>query len=259
MARLDQLRAAYSAQLAALVDWLGELPADAWDQPSRLPAWTVGQLAVHTTEVPTALTAALAAARPRDKPLSIAAYTGRWHAAATEIAERASAAAAGGSFADVTRQHRDAAAAMYATLDAAGGDPVVAARRGPIRASDLLLTRVNELVVHSLDLSASFPGRSPIALDRQALAVSCRMLAGVLAEQAPGHTVELRVPPHAAVQCVAGPRHTRGTPPNVVEVDPPTWVELATGRLEWATAAAAGRIQASGERSDLSSHLPVLR
>jgi hypothetical protein len=84
------------------------------------------------------------------------------------------------------------------------------------------------------------------------------MLTGILAERVPGHSVELRVPPYAAVQCVAGPRHTRGTPPNVVEVDAMTWVELATGRAEWADAVAAGRVRASGERADISAHLPVL-
>jgi hypothetical protein len=70
--------------------------------------------------------------------------------------------------------------------------------------------------------------------------------------------VEVRVPPYAAVQCVDGPRHTRGTPPNVVETDPLTWLELATGRVGWAATAAAGRLVASGERADLSAYLPVL-
>ncbi len=67
------------------------------------------------------------------------------------------------------------------------------------------------------------------------------------------------MPPFAAVQCVEGPRHTRGTPPNVVETDPRTWLELATGALSWPDAVAAGRITASGNRADLSAHLPLLR
>ena len=62
-------------------------------------------------------------------------------------------------------------------------------------------------------------------------------LLDLLAADAPGRAVEVRVPPYAAVQCVEGPRHTRGTPPNVVEMDPVTWVLLATGRLSWADAA----------------------
>ena len=78
-----------------------------------------------------------------------------------------------------------------------------------------------------------------------------------LAQQVPGRSVELRVPPHVAVQCVAGPRHTRGTPPNVVETDPRTWLRLATGLLDWAAALADGRVSASGNRADLSAHLPL--
>ena len=80
-----------------------------------------------------------------------------------------------------------------------------------------------------------------------------------LAQQVPGRSVELRVPPHVAVQCVEGPRHTRGTPPNVVETDPRTWLELATGGLTWTDAVAAGRVTASGNRADLSALLPLLR
>lgn len=78
-----------------------------------------------------------------------------------------------------------------------------------------------------------------------------------LADIAPGNAVEVRVPPDGAVQAVAGPRHTRGTPPNVVETDAQTWLALATGSLTWADAMAAGRVHASGERADLSEWLPL--
>jgi hypothetical protein len=78
-----------------------------------------------------------------------------------------------------------------------------------------------------------------------------------LAQQVPGRSVELRVPPHVAVQCVPGPRHTRGTPPNVVETDAATWLRLATGALSWTDALAEGRVSASGNRADLSAHLPL--
>ena len=85
-----------------------------------------------------------------------------------------------------------------------------------------------------------------------------RFLLEELAAKAPGRSVEVRVPPYGAVQCVAGPRHTRGTPPNVVEVDPMTWVALAVGGTDWATAVAEGLVQASGERADLSAFLPIV-
>ena len=79
----------------------------------------------------------------------------------------------------------------------------------------------------------------------------------LLAQRAPGKSVEVRVPPYAAVQCIEGVRHTRGTPPAVVETDPETWLALATGRLAWAEAVGSGRVRASGERTDLSAHLPL--
>lgn len=74
----------------------------------------------------------------------------------------------------------------------------------------------------------------------------------------PGASVEVRVPPHAVVQCIAGARHTRGTPPAVVETDADTWIELATGEQAWSAAVGSGRLVASGERSDLSALLPLL-
>jgi hypothetical protein len=78
-----------------------------------------------------------------------------------------------------------------------------------------------------------------------------------LAQQVPGRSVELRVPPYVAVQLVPGPRHTRGTPPNVVETDAATWLRLATGATSWAAAVAEGRVSASGSRADLAEHLPL--
>lgn len=78
-----------------------------------------------------------------------------------------------------------------------------------------------------------------------------------LAVLAPGRAVEVRVPPVGAVQAVEGPRHTRGTPPNVVETDPETWLALVTGRQAWGDAVAAGRVRASGGRADLSHLLPL--
>jgi len=79
-----------------------------------------------------------------------------------------------------------------------------------------------------------------------------------LAAREPGRTCEVRVPPFGVVQCLAGPRHTRGTPPNVVETDAATWLDLVTGRRTWADAVAAGRVAASGERADLAALLPLV-
>jgi len=92
---------------------------------------------------------------------------------------------------------------------------------------------------------------------RDDLATAVRYLLQLLAEKAPGQSVEVRVPPFGAVQVVEGPRHTRGTPPNVVETDSATWIALALGEEAWADAAAAGRIRASGIRADVSHLLPL--
>lgn len=93
--------------------------------------------------------------------------------------------------------------------------------------------------------------------ERDAARFAVRHLLDKLVTAAPGRTVEVRVPPYAAVQAIAGPRHTRGTPPNVVEMDGRTWLELATGRLGWDEAVARGAVSASGARADISSFLPV--
>jgi hypothetical protein len=94
---------------------------------------------------------------------------------------------------------------------------------------------------------------------RDDTATAVRYLLQLLSESAPGNTVEIRVPPYGAVQAIEGPRHTRGTPPNVIETDAVTWLALATGAEDWAVALAAGRVAASGSRADLSEHLPILR
>lgn len=94
---------------------------------------------------------------------------------------------------------------------------------------------------------------------RQTIATAVRFLLEELAERAPGNSVEMRVPPFGATQCVAGPRHTRGTPPNVIETDPATWIALATGRLEWQVALDSARVIASGTRADLDGLLPLVR
>lgn len=119
-------------------------------------------------------------------------------------------------------------------------------------------------------------GNDSVAIDAQAAALVARLAAGEvpdagqvrdtvrvlltrLRDRAPGRSVEVRVPPFGAVQCVAGPRHTRGTPSNVVETDPETFLRLAVGADSFAAAVAAGRVRASGVRADLSPYLPLVQ
>jgi hypothetical protein len=111
-------------------------------------------------------------------------------------------------------------------------------------------------------------GRDAVAAVRAALAagieaesadltIAVRFMLEELAARAPGNSVEVRVPPFGATQCIEGPRHTRGTPPNVVEMTAETWFALATGSLSWDEASAAGKISASGTRADISEVLPL--
>jgi Bacterial SCP ortholog len=100
--------------------------------------------------------------------------------------------------------------------------------------------------------------RAGEVVDRGQVRDAVRLLLARLRERAPGRSVEVRVPPYGAVQCVAGPRHTRGTPPNVVETDPETFLRLAAGVLSFAEAVAAGRVVASGNRADLTPYLPLV-
>ena len=78
-----------------------------------------------------------------------------------------------------------------------------------------------------------------------------------LVKRAPGRAIEVRIPPYAAVQCGEGPTHTRGTPPNVIEMDADTWLALANGELNWNDAVDSGKVSATGARADLSEYLPI--
>ena len=93
---------------------------------------------------------------------------------------------------------------------------------------------------------------------RDTVAVAVRFLLQELAAKIPGNSVEVRVPPFGAVQCIEGPGHTRGTPPNVVEMSATVWLALAVGERMWSDALAAGEVHASGSRADLGAYLPVL-
>ncbi len=99
--------------------------------------------------------------------------------------------------------------------------------------------------------------QDPEQATRTTVGTAVRFTLERLAELAPGGTVEVRVPPYGVVQCVAGPRHTRGTPPNVVETDAATWLRLVTGDRTWETAVGSGAVRASGNRADLAAYLPL--
>ncbi|GAA4897258.1 sterol carrier family protein [Streptomonospora salina] len=139
-------------------------------------------------------------------------------------------------------------AALREALDAqlaALGDPPYS---GPDRPSPVL-GACAEAVLRARD-----SGAEPV---RSAVKAAVRGTLAELAERAPGHSLEVRVPPYGAVQAVEGPRHTRGTPPGVVETDPLTWLALATGATSWREALDSGAATASGTRADLAGLLPL--
>lgn len=121
----------------------------------------------------------------------------------------------------------------------------------------LLSSDMARRMVTSERAAAAIAAAGDADLDQDAVRDTVRTTVAWLAQQHPGRSVEVRVPPFAAAQAIDGPRHTRGTPPNVVETDPQTWLALVSGRLDFAGAVAGGLVRASGTRADLSALLPM--
>jgi uncharacterized protein (TIGR03083 family) len=257
--------AALLEQLDVLADWLSELPGDDFAGPTVLPSWDVHRLTGHLVLAAGGfadiLDQALTDRRPVGQPLPAAVLVTRYRRDVEQIEQLTEARTAGRSHDQLLAELRSATDRLRILL----GSPLLPANiktpRGPGRLAEFVRTRIVDVVVHSDDLSRSLPDREPVPIGRQPMAICTRTLAGLLAEQHPGKSVEVRVPPYAAVQCGIGPEgpsHTRGTPPNVVETDPVTFLRLATGRLDWATARADAKVSASGQRADLTEILPVL-
>lgn len=240
--------------------------------PTRLGDWTVRELVAHLGLVLDAVPRTTGAEAGTGELLTPTGWVAATRTAAPTIdavarEQTGAGRQFGGAPAEVAAAFDAAVDRMRSTLADApdfAPDLRVPTRFGPMLFSDYLVTRLVETVVHGDDLAAALAADLPQGLppDRQALAAVTRLLADSLAAQAPGGAVELRIPPFAVVQCVAGPRHTRGTPPNVVETSPLPWIRLATGRTSWAQATGetsdVAELTASGERSDLSSLLPVM-
>lgn len=244
------------AQAALIRNWLAQLPYQAFGAPSVLAGWDVRLLTGHVLMIFRGLLGAVGS--PVDEPpLALHDYVARYRVDAGQI-DAVTAELAADRTPDDLLTELDLLLGQVRARLAEPLPKVVRAPRGPISAADYLTTRIFEVLAHSEDLSRSLPDREPIVLDRAALGVGVRSLAGMLPAKYPGRSVEVRVPPLIAVQCISGPRHTRGTPPNVVETDPVTFLLLATGRADWSQALAAGQVRASGNRADLSEQLPLL-
>ncbi|MER6126372.1 sterol carrier family protein [Streptomyces sp. NPDC001795] len=248
-------RVAVLTQFGHVREAVGTLTAEQLALPTRLGDWTVRELVAHIGMTLMAVGRFLDKPEPPkqdatvlDWPFETSANSGAIADLAGRLAEQNPDLAA--FLADVEKHFTDHLA----------GHPVgrlLDTNAGAMPLADYLVTRTVELVVHTDDLNAAVPGLD-IPYDRQALAACTRLLADALAVKAPGASTEVRIPPYAVVQCIEGPRHTRGTPPNVVETDPLTWIRLATGRTEWQAALADAKVSASGERADLGGLLPLM-
>ena len=238
----------------AIDDCVAALSPEEFVRPTRLGSWRVCELVAHlgVSNMAGYLSGPSAAQAQVDALGWVAATA----TAATVVDERAQAMADESRPAELRALLHNMRVESEQVLTDIDPSFVVPARFGDIAVTDYLATRCVEFAVHALDLGAAV--ERDVAADRDATGVAVRLLLAALATGAPGKSVEVRVPPHGAVQCVEGPRHTRGTPPNVVECDAVTWLELATGRTTWQSAQAAARISASGDRADLSDLLPVM-
>ncbi|GAA2250516.1 maleylpyruvate isomerase family mycothiol-dependent enzyme [Streptomyces atrovirens] len=248
-------RAAVLAQFGNVRAAVRTLTPEQLALPTRLGDWTVRELAAHVTMAVETVSRNLDREAPPKAELALLDWPFATAARASAIADDTRALAA--ADADLDALYARTEQRFTERLADAPGTRLLATRTGAITLADYLVTRTVELVVHTDDLNAAVPGLD-IPYDRQALAACTRLLADALAAKAPGGSTEVRIPPYAVVQCVEGPRHTRGTPPNVVETDPLTWIRLAGGRTAWQDAVAGAKVSASGERADLGPYLPLL-
>ncbi|MFG3251408.1 sterol carrier family protein [Streptomyces sp. NPDC048187] len=248
-------RAAVLAQFGHVRAAVRTLGPEQLAQPTRLGDWTVRDLVAHVGMALTAVDRLLDEPQPMRQDGQLTAWPSAIAADADAIAQTAHRLAA--DHPDLDAHLAEVERRFTERLDTHPGGRLLPTSAGALPLADYVVTRTVELVVHSDDLNAAVPGLD-IPYDRQALAAATRLLADALAVRAPGGSTEVRIPPYAVVQCVEGPRHTRGTPPNVVETDPLTWVRLASGRLTWQDALDAAKVSASGERADLGPLLPLL-
>lgn len=218
---LDEVEPAFIASWTVLREWLDVLTPEELGRASAVEGWTVADLTAH---IGVAM-GALSSAEEADDLLG--ALDTQWQV-------------------------------VQEVITAADGRDLLLTVRGQhTRLSDLLASRLIEIIVHGDDLARSLPERPVPVFSRDAMHVVVRTLLDMLSTRAPGRSVEVRVPPFAAVQCVEGPRHTRGTPPNTIQTDPLTWIRLATGRMTWDDGLSSGAVLASGERADLRTLLPL--
>jgi len=251
-----KIRKAVLAQFGNVREAVHTLSPEQLAGSTRLGEWTVRELVAHIGMAVTAVHRSLDKPEPAEQDavlLDWAFATAANSSAIDDFTRRIAE-----EHPDLDAYLADVEQSLDRLLDEHPGTRLLETNVGALPLADYVVTRTVELVVHTDDLNAAVPGLE-VSYDRQALAACSRLLADALAARAPGGSTEVRIPPYAVVQCIEGPRHTRGTPPNVVETDPLTWIRLATGRVTWADAVQGAQVSAGGERADLSGLLPLMK
>jgi len=242
------------AQFALLAEAVKSLGDKDFKQPTKLDGWNVAALVAHIARNGTTITDRIARGTNDAPENDVLAYLSGMSALAADVRDRAAGIGA-------ETKPKDLRASVVAAADAVAAVDApftlsIPGYNGTLSLGDFLVTRCVEGVAHGLDLK--YATGVPEAPDPTALKVAVRILAALVERAAPGKAVEVRVPGHVAFQCLSGPKHTRGTPGNVVECDPVAFMEVASGRRTWSDAVATGSIRGSGGRADLSEWLPVI-
>lgn len=255
----ESAQSALFAQWQLLVDIVERLEPEEWQRPTRLDAWNVAGLVSHIAGtvgwLSTYASKVVATPAEVDSLSYFASYDDTGVGTATQ---RRADETTPAHIVDWLRANIAKAHALIAERDP---DEVIAGGGASIRFEDMVTTRLVEAVVHGLDLAAATS--TSFEQDPAALKQVAKWCGKLLERSHKGKTIEVRVPPATAVQIAGpegdGPKHKRGTPPNTVEMNPTTWIELASGRLSWADAVSSYRVSASGRLADLDFVLPLMR
>ncbi|MGJ3507430.1 sterol carrier family protein [Enemella sp. A6] len=254
-------------QMLAVVQWLDPLTAAEFRSRDQYNTWSVRHLIGHLISAQEDLLTAVN--RPStSRPMSINHYLRRRWARNSHPMSRALEICGSDSDRVLLEHLASGAGELRGALEQLDAG-VLDEHRDPVRVVDLLRVELAHWLGHGEDLRVILPHRGAVATSRPALADAIRLLTAILAKEYPGRAIELRVPPFAAVQLGVpqapgsteriGPTHTRGTPPNVVEMNSPTLLRLVSGGGDWADELSAGNISASGPHADLRSVFPILR
>lgn len=256
------------AQMQAVLQWLGPLTPQEFRHRNSADGWTVRHLIGHLLAAQDDLLAAIS--RPStSRTLSLNHYLRR-RRARTSHPHGHAAEVCGTDRDEVLVEHLAAVVGeLRIALDLLDAT-VVDEHRDPVRVVDLLRVELAHWVAHGEDLRDVLPHRGSVATPRRVMADAVRLFTDALAKEFPGRSIELRVPPFAAVQLGVphsgagsgpgqGPSHTRGTPPNVVEMNAQTLLRLAAGSGSWTGEKTAGNLSASGPHADLRTVWPLLR